>query len=210
MKKAKEYTTQDLLASSEALLEEMGVAEALVAASPSSEVEQKVSRDILKRFGFEEEDFPQDGYVEISVSTNEMEAMADFVAPVGDGNPLDVGDVSRFLEVKKVSYGVDWDAIKESLFRCNTDRIDLSNVTIARGKNPTMAVPEHLVIEQQLLRAEQKQPPEEKRIDLRETSPFMIVKKGEVLARLVPERKGEMGYTGAEKLCHTRERGFLS
>jgi uncharacterized protein (DUF342 family) len=195
MKQSTDYTAQDLVTSSETLLEDVSGAEDLVVAAPSEETQQKVSSEMLKRFMVEEEDYPQDGYVDIKVCDDEMEARADFIAPSGGGQLLGPDDVSRVLEAKEISIGVDWEAIKEALFRCNTERLDVLDFPVARGVEPVDQLPEHLVVEQQLLRTEKQEHVEVQRVDLRNTSSLVIVKKDEVLARLVPEQQGREGYT---------------
>jgi uncharacterized protein (DUF342 family) len=195
MKQASDYTAQDLVSSSETLLEDVKGAEDLIAAVPSDETQQKLNSEMLKRFMVEEEDYARDGYVEIRVCADEMEARADFIAPVGDGQLLEPDDVSRVLEAKKISIGIDWEAIKEALFRCNTERLDILDVLAARGVETLDELPEHLVVEQQLLRTERQDQAETHRVDFRDTSSLAIVHKDELLARLIPARPGREGYT---------------
>jgi uncharacterized protein (DUF342 family) len=195
MKKPADYTAQDLVSSSEILLEDVKGAEQIMVEPPTEAMELKVRSEILKRFMVEEEDYARDGYVAIMVCADEMEARADFIAPAGDGRLLEPDDVSRMLEAKEVSVGIDWEVIKEALFRCNTERIDLLDVPVARGVEPLDELPEQLVIEQQLLQTAKREQVDSHRVDFRDTSFFVIVHKDELLARLVPERSGREGYT---------------
>jgi hypothetical protein len=89
MKENTDYTTQDLVTSSETLLEDVDVAEQIMVEPPTEAMELKVRSEILKRFMVEEEDYARDGYVEIMVCADEMEATADFIAPTGGGQMLD-------------------------------------------------------------------------------------------------------------------------
>jgi uncharacterized protein (DUF342 family) len=195
MKENTDYTTQDLVAASETLLEDVDGAEQIMVEPPTEAMELKVRSEILKRFVIDEEDSPRDGYVEINVSEDEMEATADFFAPSGGGQMLGPDEVSRSLEAQGVVFGADWEAIKEALFRCNTERIDILDVCVARGVKPVDQLPEHLVIEERLLRGEKKEREASGRIDFRDSGMLVIVKKDEPLARLVPEEPGREGYT---------------
>jgi uncharacterized protein (DUF342 family) len=66
---------------------------------------------------------------------------------------------------------------------------------IARGKRPVNEVPPYLVVDDRLLAKEKKEEPSSARIDFKEVSPFTLVKKGDVLATLMPKQSGAMGLT---------------
>jgi uncharacterized protein (DUF342 family) len=195
MKQPADYETQDLVASSETLLEDVHGVEDFLTDTHSGRAEQKVSSEILKRFVVEEEDVARHGHVEVYVSGNEMEARADFIAPSAGGQTLDLDEVSRVLAERGVTFGIDWDTIKEALFRYNTERIDTLDVGVSRGVKPVDQLLEHLVIEEKLLRGEKKEREAGGRIDFRDSGTLVIVKKDEPLARLVPEEPGQKGYT---------------
>ncbi len=197
MKDSTDYSLQDLVQASEALLEDVGQASDL-ATAPSEETQRKVNEEVLKTFILAEEeeaDYPVDGYGEITVSDDGMTAKASFFPPSNGGQLLSPDAFGRTLEAKGIRYGVDWETIKEALFRCNTEQVEVPDVLVARGRDPIDQTPAYLAIEERLLQSPHKPDTDGARMDFREISPFVIVRKGEVLARLIPERSGSEGYT---------------
>jgi uncharacterized protein (DUF342 family) len=135
-----------------------------------------------------------DGAVEISVSNDEMLAHATFLPPAGNGRPIELDDVRSLIESKGITTGVLWDAIKGCILTCNEERSRVSDAVIARGMKPVDEIPPCLVIDVKLL-AQEKKDAEAARVDFREVSPFVLVKKGDVLATLTPKQEGSMGTT---------------
>jgi uncharacterized protein (DUF342 family) len=181
---------------SEALLEDVGQAAGL-AGKASEEMEKKIKDELLKRFVVEEEEaeYPIDGYAEVTISADGMSAKAGFFPPSKGGQPLSPEAFSRTLKAKGICYGIDLEAIKAALLRCSSAKEEIPDVLVACGQASIDQIPAHLQIEERLLQSPQKPDTRGARIDLRETSQFVIVRKGEALARLVPERAGREGYT---------------
>jgi len=197
MKDTTDYPLQDLLQASESLLEDVDQASDL-ALVPSAETQRKVSEQVLKGYILateEEPDYPVDGYVELTVSDDRMTARADFFPPAGGGQSLSLDSVGRSLEAQGIRFGVDWDAVKDALLRCNTGQVEIPDVVVARGREPVDQAPAYLRIEERLLQGPPTPDTKGERTDYREISPFVIVPKGEVLATLVAENAGSEGYT---------------
>ncbi|MBN1834302.1 MAG: DUF342 domain-containing protein [Spirochaetales bacterium] len=197
MKGSTDYSLQDLVRASESLLEDVDQAGDL-ATVPSEETERKVKEEALKTFilaAEEEAEYPVDGYAEVTVSEDGMTARAGFFPPSGGGQPLSPDGLARTLEADGIRFGVNWEAIKEALFRCNTEQLEIPNIVIARGRDPVNQSPAHLLIEERLMQSPQMPDADGERMDFREITPFVIVREGEVLAKLVPERSGSEGYT---------------
>jgi len=131
--------------------------------------------------------------MELVISGDEMSAVVDFYPPTGNMKPIDPDDIVPIMEAKGVTTGVDWDAIKEAVFKCNTDRIQVTDVVVVRGVKPVDEIPEHLVIEEELLKGTAEPEFTIQRVDFKEVSPFVLVKAGQVLAKRLPKRAGKMG-----------------
>lgn len=122
-----------------------------------------------------------------------MVCTADFYPPTPNGAPIDPDKVQERLHALGVVHGIDWEGISNALVACNIDRKEVLDVVVARGTPPTPEVPAHYVLEE---RFQQKKPlpiDSEERVDYRTLSPFTIVKKGDLVARLVPPQPGMFG-----------------
>jgi len=136
-----------------------------------------------------------DGYAEITVSDDEKRVYANLFPPSEGGTPLGSEQVEKMLEAKGVVYGIRWDDIGKGVFSCNTERLRLTDVLIAEGVEPEKEIPEHYEIDDRLYRHSREIKSEKGRVDYRALSPFVLVKKGDLLARLVPVKPGKPGYT---------------
>ncbi len=199
--KSKDYALEDFITKSEKLLEDVGNAEELVGEVPT-EVEEKINGEIRKRTieSIEKSiDLQINGYAEVTISEDEMTATADFYPPTGGMKPIELDAIVELLSLKEITLGVDWDVIKEAVFKCNIERIQVTDIIIARGSKPVDEIPEQLIMEQQLLKESPGLESESLRVDYKEISPFVLVKEGEVLARLIPKKQGTQGFTVREK-----------
>ena len=133
--------------------------------------------------------------MELTVSEDEMEAFADFYPPSEGMKPLSPDEALEILNQRNIVYGINWEEIQNAVFTCNTEHRPVEHVLIAEGKPPTREIPPHYGIEESLLREVEKPDAEARRIDYRKISPFVLVKKGTLLARMLPGRKGEFGST---------------
>ena len=143
--------------------------------------------------------------IKIYISEDTMEARADFYPPDGTNELLTPDYVSSVLNSYNIIYGVLDDIIEKAIFSCNTERETITNLLIARGNPPKDEVIEYLQKNPQL---DQKKtfntmekpkekpgsiPDRNKRIDYKAFTPFLIVKKGQVLARKNPRKPGVDG-----------------
>jgi uncharacterized protein (DUF342 family) len=142
-----------------------------------------------------EEPSSTDGMAAIEVSKDGLLALATLHPPSGNGGPLTLDLVREAIEGKGVDTGIDWEAIKGSVLTCNEERILVSDVVVARGRRPLDEVPPYLVVSDALAEKPKMEQPEAARINFRELSLFTLVKKGDVLATLVPKQDGKMGTT---------------
>jgi len=136
-----------------------------------------------------------DGSVQITVSSDELIVLGTFFPPGGSGKPLELGAVQAAIDTLGITTGIDWEAIRACIQTCNEERSRVSDAVIARGLKPINEVLPFLVITESLKPKEKVEDIEAARIDFREISPFILVKKGDVLATLVPKQNGAMGTT---------------
>lgn len=196
-KKRKDYSIDDFLKETEKELEELDTIGDILE-SENDSVNLYAAENALDRFITSEEeivDYPIDGHMEITVTEDEMEAYADFYPPSTGQRPLNSDDASRIIEQHKIVYGVRWNEVNDSLFRCNTEGEAVRDVLIAAGVQPVDEVPAHYWIEETLMDKREEINSEVDRVDFREVSPFILVRKGDVLARRIPKKEGEYGYT---------------
>ncbi|MDZ7793182.1 MAG: flagellar assembly protein A [Spirochaetia bacterium] len=156
-------------------------------------------REKLIRELFQETEPSLNGAVELHVSEDEMQVSLDCYPPQGQGELISPKVVESQLVDKEISYGIDWDTIQKTLFTCNTERRQISGVIIARGKTASPEIPEHLLLRKDLIKPTEEKPPKEEpqdkraQIDYRKRSPFTIVEKEEVLAKLKRKKRGASG-----------------
>jgi len=92
-----------------------------------------------------------DGHTEIRVSKDDMLVTADFIPPSNGGEPVELEYVEELLASQEIKYGINWDAVKEAVLKCNEEMVQVTGILVARGKKPINEIPEHLVIEEKLI-----------------------------------------------------------
>ncbi|MDR2096223.1 MAG: FapA family protein [Treponema sp.] len=128
----------------------------------------------------------------ISFSRNRLEAWADFIPPGAGGKALDLDYVKRILQGLKIVTGIREEVILQALEQCKQGGKAVRNVLIARGIPPVNEIEEHYALNPAL--AEIKAPLSKKgRIDHRSRSTFIVVEKGEILARFNARSPGSEG-----------------
>ncbi|MCL2128452.1 MAG: FapA family protein [Treponema sp.] len=137
---------------------------------------------------------PNDGTLAVSFSYNDLEAYADFIPARLNGEPLSVEVIKQILDRIHVVHGILWDDIKKAMDECNSSRRQIRDVLIAKGSAPEHEISEYYDLNP-VLRKIKRQFDQKARIDHREHSPFIIVKKGQTLAVLRPLRPGKEGAT---------------
>ena len=133
-----------------------------------------------------------DGTMAISFSHSDLEVHADFNPSVLGGKPLDLQAVAEILHGINVLVGICWDNIQQALDECNTTRRKVRGVLVAKGERPEAEIAEYFEMNP-LLAKPHREIDSNARINYREFSPFTIVKKGQVLAKLKPRKPGKEG-----------------
>lgn len=136
----------------------------------------------------------RDGCATVTVAEDGMSARATLYPPVGPGEPLKTADVLARLSQRGVAFGVDETAVETAVWTCNTERTEISHVTVARGRPSVDGTTEHIARIQQDATGKRKPPqgPQEQ-VDYRAVHGFTIVREGTPIARVIPESPGAMG-----------------
>ena len=199
-KKYKEYILEDILKSTEKIIQDIEKEGLKIEKKEEKLPSEK--KDILEDIYIEElEELEKEkneivhGYAEIFISDDDMEVTADFYPPIENGMPLDLDDVKHLLDSNGITHGIDWKVIKESIEKCNNERTPIMGVVIARGTEPENEIPEHIVIEPRLLHTSKEIDKETHKVDFKEFTSYTLVKKGEIIAKIVPIKEGKFGKT---------------
>jgi hypothetical protein len=192
-----EPSLDSLLEATEQLLDTVQNAERLVADLPdqtiadiNSQIRISELESLNRSLGLE-----IDARVELHASPDDMLFTGDFFPPVSGGKKLELSDIEEQLSAKNVVYGVNWEVIRETVLRCNTDGIEVDGVVVAEGKRPVPETPEHVIVERRLVEPQAPPTSEAERVEHKNRTPFVLVKEGELLARQVLRQKGESGWT---------------
>ncbi|GAB6090065.1 DUF342 domain-containing protein [Spirochaeta dissipatitropha] len=157
---------------------------------------EQASADAFTRFQRLEEmgiAFPSHGYVTIQTDDDNLRAYADFY-PASEGmKHITMDHLLVQLEIEGVNYGIHWAEIKEAMTECNLSGKPVKHILAAEGEGPVEMIPSHIVIEPDLKSPPKKEPDSRGPVDYREMSPFIFVKKGQVLGRRREERPGSEG-----------------
>jgi len=134
-----------------------------------------------------------DGTMEIRFGDKDLEAKADFHPPIGNGQPLTPDYIATILERFNIVHGIDWDRVQEAALECNLNRFPVRDVLIAKGDMPVEDVAEYFEANPAFRKWPIFPEGDLPRIDYREMSPFILVKKNQILAKLHKKAEGKEG-----------------
>ena len=134
---------------------------------------------------------PNDANVCISFTEKDMEAWGDFMPAVDDGQPLSYDHVLNIFEKLNIRYGIQTESIQDAVLACNTKKNILKNILLARGSPPVNEIAEYTQLNPHL--GKTQVPTKNQKIDHREYSPFIIVRKGQALAKQKSRKPGQNG-----------------
>ncbi|MDR2053757.1 MAG: FapA family protein [Treponema sp.] len=135
---------------------------------------------------------PKNGFFALTFAPKDMELWANISPPENSEDVITETYVEVMLEKLNVIYGVNWDDIYAAINACNLDRTQVNNVLIARGNPPVNDVAEYYELNPALASAP-KPSEEDDQIDYKDYTPFVIVRKDQILARLRPRIEGRDG-----------------
>lgn len=132
-----------------------------------------------------------DGKITLTFLNNNLEVHADFYPPLADGAPI-TGDYLRImLESHNIIYGVQHDNINYAYNLCVDGGETVRNILIAKGDAPVNEIPEYMQLNPFLGKSIELE--EHETVDHRARSPFVIVKKGQALAKQKHRKPGVLG-----------------
>jgi uncharacterized protein (DUF342 family) len=141
----------------------------------------------------------EDGYMAVTFSEGDIEARASFFPPRGRGAPISDEYISTLLAKLNIVQGIQRDAIREAVTACILSKRVIKDVLIARGDPPVNEVSEYfernprLVASHLPTEGRAQDHPRNARVDYRGYSPFIIVKRNQVLAKFHPRSVGQDG-----------------
>jgi uncharacterized protein (DUF342 family) len=133
-----------------------------------------------------------DGTITITVDENQIEARGDFIPPIGSGTPLTRDYVFDALQKFNIKHGIFEENIDNALNLVRETEKPVKDILIARGDKAISDVPSFFELVSSL-----KSPDfpslDIPRIDYKTISPFIMVKKDQILAVLKDAAPGKDG-----------------
>lgn len=136
-----------------------------------------------------------DGSFWVFFNEDKTQAMLLVAPPQGDGNPVPVADVVRALEEMGVAYGIDQQAIRETIERA-TNIANKVQAVVAQGVLPVHGVDakvNYRLPEEAVLRPLPYLP--DGSIDYLQLDPARYIQAGQLIATVVPAQHGRPGRT---------------
>ena len=133
-----------------------------------------------------------DGKILISFSDNNLKARGDFYPASDGGKPITSEYITSLLEKSGIIYGIRHDEIQKALTSCVTYQEIVRGVTIAFGDPPVDEVPAYLQVNPYIGVRNGTQE-KGQAVDHKARSAFVIVKKGQALAKQKHSRPGKNG-----------------
>ena len=134
-----------------------------------------------------------DGHVSITISEDNMEAFASFYPSTGEGRSLEMVQAESALKANNITFGIDSESIIKSIEKCNEDQSAVENISVAKGAKPIKASPEHINLKPDFFNRSKTVVKADGSVDHKESSPFVMVKKGEAVGRTFSYRPGVNG-----------------
>ena len=148
-----------------------------------------------------------DGYVSIEISEDKMQAHASFFPSSGEGRNLEFVQAEAALKANNITHNVDENIIRESIEKCNSDKSPVTDILISTGTKPVKSSPEHINLKPEFFNRSKTVVKKDGSVDHKESSPFVMVKKGEAVGRIFSYRPGVNGIlvTGEEVPFKSKE-----
>lgn len=129
--------------------------------------------------------------IELHVDADSMSLWADFLPSSQNGSNLVLDQVEKKLSQMNIYSGIKWEVIKDCIEKCNIEKKASNSILIASGLPPEDYIPPHIKINPELKTANIEG---DSSIDYKEISPFIMVKRFDVIAISVSEKLGKSGY----------------
>jgi len=139
----------------------------------------------------------KDGKIDLTFYNNDLEVFGDFIPSQDNGEPISGEYIRSLLEQNNIVYGVHHDDIFQAFEACVNNGETVRNVLVAKGDPPVDEVPEYMQVNPFLVDPYQNWTEEQEKkdgvVDYRSRSPFVIVRKGQALAKLKHKKPGQDG-----------------
>ena len=153
-------------------------------------------KGFLKPFG-ELSSNENNGKILLTFLENDLKVMGDFIPPEDDGLLITGDYIRNILEQNNIIHGIRYDDIYQAYEKCNNYLEIVRDVLIAFGDPPIDEEPECLRLNPFLEDPYQVWADEQGKnsgvVDYRTRTPFVIVKKGQALAKLKHPKPGREG-----------------
>jgi len=133
-----------------------------------------------------------DGKIELTFLDNDLEVRGDFFPSSANGVPISDEYITSLLEKSRIVYGVRHDEINDAFNACVNNEKIVRDVLIAKGDPTVDEVPEYLQLNPYLGVKNETQEGDGT-IDYKARSAFVIVKKGQALAKQKSFKPGKDG-----------------
>lgn len=184
-----DYIIEDLISQSEQLLDGLELPET----DAEREVLDKAQIDFFNG-EIEGNSFSSDGFIKIRISDDKMTAYADFHPPTSDRSAVSYGQTVGQLAEIGIVFGLQNDDIQKYCLECFTENRIIDNVIVAIGEEPVPAIPEYYLIDSELLNNKKQLEEKGSRVDYKKSSPFVLVKKGQLVAKIIDKKEGIPGH----------------
>lgn len=134
-----------------------------------------------------------DGFVSIEISGDKMEAHASFHPAAGKGRPLEYVQAESAFTANNITHGILKEAVEEAIKKCNSEERTVHDVLVAKGTKPLKASPAHINLKPEFFNRSKTVIKQDGSVDYKESSPFIMVKKGEAVGRIFSYRAGVNG-----------------
>lgn len=157
----------------------------------------------------EKTDEPRNASVKIHLSEDWMSADVDLHPPEKGSGGFTIVSLISDLETAGVTWGIDKEGLEKNILKCLTDEITMLAVPAARGLKAVKAVPSYWHLKKRLI-ALPEADLKSSNVDYKNKSPYIMVKKGEPLAKMVPEAPGTPGRNIAGEVLPAGEKDVVS
>ncbi|WP_187759854.1 DUF342 domain-containing protein [Thiospirochaeta perfilievii] len=169
----------------------------------------KLSKKVFILLKFADNFLMSNCELKITLSEDDFKAYADFIPAVGEGAELSILYVKSALAEAEITEGLDWDLINSTIDYCNSSKKVRTGVKIATGTKPVSEVPAHWNLEEKFFKNAMGLDLGSGQIDYHEVSKFIMVKKGELIARRDNGRPGVNGLSVKKKIIPFKKKKII-
>lgn len=131
--------------------------------------------------------------IKITFSVDDYKAYADFIPAVTNGSELSMSYAKSIIAEAEVKNGIDWEIVQSTIDYCNYSKKNRMEVKIATGKLQLSEVSSHWSLQGKFFKSAMGFDDISQKVDYKEVSNFVLVKKGELIAVRDEGRNGREG-----------------